>query len=191
MSFENLCFIIKNYVKNGYKNIIVNDLLEDMIIQVPTIFKNYNYKIISLIVEDKELERRINSPRDSGYKNVKKAVEWNNYIKKRKLLKEIKSLNEAKNLIRELSYREKLILLSALYWGEGSKGDFGLSNTDPNLIRVFISCLKDVFNINKARLRVSIRIYEDLDKEKCLDFWSKVTGIKKEDFINVNILNKF
>src|SRR3989344_5990338 len=87
MSFENLCFIIKNYVKNGYKNIIVNDLLEDMIQQVPKIFKNYDYKIISLIVDDKELEKRINSPRDSGYKNVKKAVVWNNYIKNRKLLK--------------------------------------------------------------------------------------------------------
>lgn len=108
--------------------------------------------------------------------------------RKRKILKEIKSLEEAKGLIRELSYREKFILLSALYWGEGSKKDFGLSNTDPNLIRVFITCLNDVFKIDKTKLRVSIRIYEDLDREKCLNFWSNVTGVKKENFINVNVL---
>ena len=108
--------------------------------------------------------------------------------KKRKILKETKSFQEAKELIRELSNKEKLILLSALYWGEGSKKDFGLSNTDPNLIRVFINCLKDVFEIDETKLRVSIRIYQDLDKNKCLDFWSKVTDIKKENFVNVNIL---
>lgn len=108
--------------------------------------------------------------------------------KKRKKLKEIKFFAEAKRLIQELSYKEKIILLSALYWGEGSKRDFGLSNTDPNLIRVFIGCLKDVFKIDKSELRVSIRAYEDLDKNKCLNFWSKVTGVKKEDFVNVNIL---
>lgn len=108
--------------------------------------------------------------------------------RKRKRLKEIKSLEKAKDLIHELSYREKFILLSALYWGEGSKKDFGLSNTDPNLIRVFITCLRDVFKIDKTKLRVSIRIYEDLDKEKCLDFWSKITGVRKENFVNVNIL---
>ena len=108
--------------------------------------------------------------------------------RKRKVLKEQRSLEEARKLIRELSYKEKFILLSALYWGEGSKGDFGLSNTDPNLIRVFISCLKDVLNIDKAKLRVSVRIYEDLDKEKCLNFWSKVTGVQKDNFVNVNIL---
>ncbi|HLC58804.1 MAG TPA: AAA family ATPase [Candidatus Nanoarchaeia archaeon] len=97
MSFENLCFIIKNYVKNRYKNIIVNDLLEEMIIQVPKIFKNYNYKIISLIVDDKELERRINNPRDSGYKNVEKAVKWNNYLKKRQLLENETKIENSHN----------------------------------------------------------------------------------------------
>jgi hypothetical protein len=37
-------------------------------------------------------------------------------------------------------------------------------------------------------LRISVRIYEDLDREICLDFWSKVVGIEKEKFVNVNIL---
>ena len=108
--------------------------------------------------------------------------------KKRKTIKEIRSLEEAKKLIKVLSYKEKLILLSALYWGEGSKKDFGLSNTDPNLIRTFVNCLKDVFKIEDTRLRISIRIYQDLDREKCLEFWSKVTGVRKDNFVSINVL---
>ncbi len=27
-----------------------------------------------------------------------------------------------------------------------------------------------------------------LNIDKCLNFWSKITGIRKEDFVNVNIL---
>jgi len=107
---------------------------------------------------------------------------------KRKTIKEIRSLEEAKKLIKVLSYKEKLILLSALYWGEGSKKDFGLSNTDPNLIRTFVNCLKDVFKIEDTRLRISIRIYQDLDREKCLEFWSKVTGVRKDNFVSINVL---
>lgn len=108
--------------------------------------------------------------------------------KKRKALKEASSLKEAGRLIEDLSHKEKFILLSALYWGEGSKKSFGLSNTDPNLIRVFLKCLKDIFGIDGSRLRISIRIYDDLDRRKCLDFWSRVTGVKRDKFISVNVL---
>jgi len=81
-----------------------------------------------------------------------------------------------------------LLFLSALYWAEGSKKDFGLSNTDPGLIRVFVNCLRDLLRIDSKRFRVSIRLYEDLDKDKSLIFWSNVTGIPKENFIGFNIL---
>ncbi|MDP3987625.1 MAG: hypothetical protein Q8P80_00575 [Candidatus Levybacteria bacterium] len=108
--------------------------------------------------------------------------------KKRKLKREEEAYKEAIDLIKELSNKEKLLFLSAIYWGEGSKNEFGLSNTDPKLINVFINSLRDVFGVKNDRFRVSIRIYEDLDKNKCLDFWSKVVNIQKEKFVNVNVL---
>ncbi len=108
---------------------------------------------------------------------------------KRKEKKEKEAYKEASKLIRELSNKEKMLFLAALYWAEGSKKDFGLSNTDPNLIRTYISFLRDVYSIDKDQLKISIRIYEDLDKNKCLDFWSNIVGIPKERFINVNILS--
>ncbi len=108
--------------------------------------------------------------------------------KKRKELKVQQSLLEANNTISDLSFKEKMIFISALYWGEGSKGDFGLSNTDPALIKVFVSGLRNVFHIPDDRLRISIRIYEDLDRDECLQFWSEIVNIPKENFVNVNIL---
>jgi len=109
--------------------------------------------------------------------------------KKRKLVREQKAFEEASKIFDKLSYREKLLFLSALYWGEGSKKDFGLSNTDPGLIKVFVTGLREVFNIDENRLRISVRIYEDLDRKKCLSFWSKIVGIPEEKFINVNVLS--
>ena len=88
MSFENLVFILKNYVKHGYKNIIVNDLQDFRIEQIPKKFSKYNYAIISLIVEDdEELKNRILGERDSGFKDVKTALSWNKKIIERKNLK--------------------------------------------------------------------------------------------------------
>lgn len=105
-----------------------------------------------------------------------------------KLLKEQLALEEAKKIVASISYKEKLLFISALYWGEGSKNDFGLSNTDPDLIRVFVAGLRDVLKISDERLSISIRIYEDLDKDECLTFWSKIVGIPKEKFVSVNVL---
>lgn len=106
---------------------------------------------------------------------------------RRKLIKEQKALEEAKQFTG-LTDREKTLFLSALYWGEGSKKDFGLSNTDPNMVRVFVTILRQTLGIADDRLRVSVRIFEDLDKDKCLSFWSEVVGIPKERFVGVNVL---
>lgn len=108
---------------------------------------------------------------------------------RRKLLAEEDAKRKAKQaILSSFNEKEKIIFLSALYWGEGSKNEFGLSNTDPELIRVLIKGLDQVLGISTDRLSISIRIYEDLDKEKCLKFWSEVTGVPINKFISVNVL---
>lgn len=88
MSFENLTFILKNYVKNGYKNIIVNDLLDFRIEQIPKVFSKYKFVIITLIVNNNdELKMRVLGERDSGFKDFKAAISWNKKLIKRETLK--------------------------------------------------------------------------------------------------------
>lgn len=108
--------------------------------------------------------------------------------KKRKLLKLKHAFDEGRKTIGKLSYKEKLLFLSALYWAEGTKKDFALSNTDPDLIRVFVCLVKEILGVNDDRFRISIRLYEDLDQNKSLSFWSKVVNMPKEKFVNINIL---
>jgi len=105
MSFENLAFILKNYVKQGYKNILVNDLQDFRIEQIPKKFLKYNYVIISLIVkDDDELKNRILGERDSGFKDIKTALSWNKKIIKRKNLKnEFKVDNTQSNPIKTVN----------------------------------------------------------------------------------------
>lgn len=108
--------------------------------------------------------------------------------KKKKLIKLEKAFEDGKKIVGEMSKKEKLLFLSALYWAEGSKKDFSLSNTDPGLIKVFISGIRDCLGIDDSRIRISIRLYEDLDPEICLTFWSSITEIPKDDFVNIDVL---
>ena len=100
MSFENLVFILKNYIKNGYPHIIVNDLLDKRIMEIAKIFKPTDYLIFSLVVnDDKELSQRVlDTTRDSGYKNVKDALRWNKQLINRgPVNNEFKIDNSSKN----------------------------------------------------------------------------------------------
>ena len=82
MAFENLVFILKNYIRNGYKNVIVNDLKDFRIEQIPEVFADDDYLIVTLVVyEDDELRRRVLDPnRDSGWRDVERALEWNRAV---------------------------------------------------------------------------------------------------------------
>jgi adenylate kinase family enzyme len=82
MSFENLVFILKNYIKNGYSNVIITDLQEFRTQQISKLFDRTEYKIFTLVVnDDEELKARVlNESRDSGYRNFEKAIVWNNEL---------------------------------------------------------------------------------------------------------------
>lgn len=108
--------------------------------------------------------------------------------RKRKRLAEIEASRKSGKLIKSLSQKDKIVFLSGLYWAEGSKKDFAFTNTDPDMIKVFVDCLEEVFNVPRNQIRASIRIYEDLDKEKCLEFWSGVAGIPTDRFVSVDVL---
>ncbi len=95
--------------------------------------------------------------------------------------------NKASALIDNINDKEKLLILSSLYWGEGAKNDFSLLNTDPNLIKVFINCLEEL-GVAKDRLKITIRIYEDIDRKKAVSYWAEIIGISKKQISNVNIL---
>ena len=100
MAFDNLIYIIRNYLKNGYKNILVSDLTDEKVIRLTELFADVKVLIVSLIInDDEELKKRVLSNRDSGYKNWETSIEWNSKLKDRATIKnEVKIDNSTSDL---------------------------------------------------------------------------------------------
>jgi chloramphenicol 3-O-phosphotransferase len=88
MSFENLLFIIKNYFKHNYDYVLVTDLQDHRVEQIPHFFALHQFLIVTLIIhDDVELQRRVVDPtRDSGYHDYHKSLAWNHAVITRPLL---------------------------------------------------------------------------------------------------------
>ena len=83
------------------------------------------------------------------------------------------------------SEQEKLKLaVLMLYWGEGTKGGNGvaLSNSDPQMIKLFVQFLREICGIEESRLRVTLHLYPDHDEKTLKEFWSSLTDIPLTQF---------
>lgn len=78
------------------------------------------------------------------------------------------------------------IICSLLYWceGEKSKDDraFSFVNSDPALVKTFLHLLRFGFGIDERKLRACVHLHSYHDKEKQLQFWSKMTNIPRVQF---------
>jgi hypothetical protein len=73
-------------------------------------------------------------------------------------------------------------VLSMLYWAEGNKKGFVFTNTEGNMIKLFILILNKYFDISDNRIDLIIRVFSNLNKKECLSYWSKVVGLPKNKF---------
>lgn len=76
------------------------------------------------------------------------------------------------------------IFITLLYWAEGAKtgGDFNFINSDPLMIKVYLSLLRKAYCIDESKFRVCVHLHNYHNQEEILDFWSKVTAICKKQF---------
>lgn len=88
---------------------------------------------------------------------------------------------EALEDFEKLKYHPLFIAGLMLYWGEGDRADshrISLTNTDPAMIRLFLSFLQDICTADKARIKVWLLLYPDLNENLCKDYWIKNAGIE-------------
>lgn len=93
---------------------------------------------------------------------------------------------EAADDFEKLKYHPLFIAGLMLYWGEGdktTKASVRLSNTDPNLIRLYSFFLTHVCRIPENMVRCSLILYPDLEERECVNFWSERSGILRERFL--------
>jgi broad-specificity NMP kinase len=83
MAFDNLICIIRNYLRHGYSNIIIDDLQDHRVQQITSVLHDVPVRIVTLILSDPtELSRRIRS-RGDGWKDTEAAVAWNQRVVER------------------------------------------------------------------------------------------------------------
>ena len=83
MSFENLLFLLKNYARHSYKNVIVGGFTEEGISSILDNLGDYKNIVISLYLNDDEVlkQRVMTETRDSGFRDYAQSIELNKRIR--------------------------------------------------------------------------------------------------------------
>jgi hypothetical protein len=130
---------------------------------------------VSLWVRDVEFTRK---PRMRGPQSRPSSL----HVRK---LEEIARCDaDGLHVVRSLDERAVLLVGTALYWGEGFKrdGTVGMANTDPGVLKMFVTWLRRCFAIDDARLRVRLYLHDGLDLQAAERYWSDLLDIPREQF---------
>lgn len=80
---------------------------------------------------------------------------------------------------------------AALYLGEGTKMRktnkgyiyaIEFTNTDARMIVMFLKFLRKVIHPVEERIKAQLFIYDDIDKDSTLNYWSRITDIPFDRF---------
>ncbi|MDQ5968989.1 MAG: hypothetical protein QG579_146 [Patescibacteria group bacterium] len=94
---------------------------------------------------------------------------------------------KADALVGDFGLKERMLVLSCLYWGEGNKREFNVINGDPTLIRVIVSCLEDL-GVSRDEIKVSLRLFSDIGKTEAVNFWTKELNLIKNSITKFEII---
>jgi hypothetical protein len=106
--------------------------------------------------------------------------------------KSLREWEEAKSraslMISNIGLKEKMLILSCLYWGEGNKTELNLINSDPFMIKVVIACLREL-GVKKEELKIGLRLFENIDREKAISFWSRTLKLPRNSIQGIEIIS--
>ncbi len=125
--------------------------------------------------------KRIQMLRD---KNPRRIEKFRNTMKKKKDERLEKVYDKVGKDIGVFSKKDIFVAGWFLYWGEGLKTSsptFGLSNTDPNMIRFFLRWV-EILGVPKEKVTITLHLYSDMDINKEIYFWSKELSLPKSCF---------
>jgi len=76
------------------------------------------------------------------------------------------------------------ICAALLFWCEGAKrlSNMMFSNSDPEMVSLYMKALRKGFDINENKFSVQLHLHEYHDVEKQVAYWSKLMGIPVNQF---------
>ena len=78
-----------------------------------------------------------------------------------------------------------------LYWAEGGKGrhTIDFTNSDPEMIRIFLKFMRQICGVSEERLRVFLYAYSNQNIDQLKEYWHKITAISLSQFTKPYIRN--
>lgn len=108
-----------------------------------------------------------------------------------------KIFQDGRNTINKLTEHELLLIGTALYWGEGTKANtssspetLAFTNSDSQMIKVFMRFLREIFNIKDEKIRAGIHIYKSINISEAKKFWSRITNLPQDRFYIVQQISR-
>ncbi len=85
---------------------------------------------------------------------------------------------------KKVSNRDLLFFGLGLYWGEGYKngnGEFGFTNSDPEMVKIYLKILRNVYGVKDEQLVLKININKLFaeNQSEIEKYWQLVTKIDK------------
>ena len=72
-----------------------------------------------------------------------------------------------------------------------NKQSVRLGNTDPDLVRMFLRFLNDIYKIDQTRLRFGLQIFSDMDPQKAKKFWVYKLKANPQQFQKIVVTKPF
>ncbi len=128
--------------------------------------------------------KKIKELNNRNFSKAQKMAWASNRKKREDFLESVKG--EAIKNVSHLDEANLKIILATLYLGEGAKweGHSGLmlGSSNPNIILLYILLLNRCYGIKLQQLKCRICYRADQNIKKLESFWSKITGISRNNF---------
>lgn len=90
---------------------------------------------------------------------------------------------------------EKTLLNSSLmlYWAEGYKAQpaVDFANSDSKMVKIFLKCLREIYQVNEQRIKVFLYCYSNQDPSVLIKFWSDSLNIPQSQFCKPYVRSDF
>jgi DNA-binding transcriptional MerR regulator len=94
---------------------------------------------------------------------------------------------KAMRIIDRIDFSQSInrLICAVLFWAEGEKTNrhLAFTNSDPNMIALFLCLLRQSYKLDEKKFRISMHLHDYHDVGEMYAFWSETTSIAKNQFI--------
>jgi len=95
--------------------------------------------------------------------------------------------------IKKLKTKKDIELFNlgiGLFLGEGTKKNkfnVAFANSDQQILKLFLKFLREICGVEERKIKAALNIFNDVDGEEAVNFWSKMTKIPVNRFNTITI----